>query len=284
MCRQIVFPKEWLKVSRIPDFETIKHASPSGSEYWSARDLLPLLGYKNWQNFEIAIRRAKIACEQVGQILEHHFTDASKPIVGGKGAVQNVKDYLLSRFACYLIAQNGDPRKPEIAAAQAYFATSTRENELYKLYTEQQERLARRERIEENTNSLKRTVSRAGVLPKDWGKFENAGYEGLYNGLNKEAIKAVKGIDPKEDILDRMGKLELSANDFRITQTEDKVSKEGIVGLGAASTAHQQVGETVRKAIEKIGGTLPEELPTEPSIKPLLTGKRKKSRPLPQRD
>ena len=132
-----------------PDFESIKQTSPYDAEYWSARDLAPLLGYSNWQNFEVAIKRGKTACEQVGQVVADHFTDASKMVVVGSGARRNVKDYYLSRFACYLIAQNGDPRKPEIAAAQAYFAVSTRRHEIHQLYEEQQKRLQLRERVSE---------------------------------------------------------------------------------------------------------------------------------------
>src|SRR5947209_3812465 len=137
-----------------PDFESIKQVSPYQAEYWSARDLAPLLGYSNWQNFEVAIERGKTACSQVGQEIFDHFIDASKTIQTGKGAQREIKDYYLSRFACYLIAQNGDPRKPEIASAQAYFAISTRQHEIHQLFEEQQKRLQLRERVSENNRRL----------------------------------------------------------------------------------------------------------------------------------
>src|SRR5712692_6347225 len=154
-----------------PDFESIKQISPYGAEYWSARDLAPLLGYTKWQNFEVAIERATIACKQVGQVVSDHFTEASKVIVVGKGAKQTLKDYLLSRFACYSIAQNGDPRKKEIAAAQAYFIISTRENELTHLLIEQEKRLHLRERVSENNKKLAEAASQAGVLSENFGIF-----------------------------------------------------------------------------------------------------------------
>ncbi len=149
-----------------PDFDSIKQNNVYGVEYWSARDLMPLLGYDKWQRFEDAIRRAKMACEQTGNNVDDHFTGAGKPIIGGKGAVQNVRDYHLSRFACYLVAQNGDPRKPEIAAAQTYFAVSTRKNELHELYKEQQERLNTRLKVSDSYKALGEAASikwRAGL-------------------------------------------------------------------------------------------------------------------------
>ena len=202
-----------------PDFESIKQISPYQAEYWSARDLAPLLGYNKWQNFEVAIQRAMTSCEQVGQNIPDHFTDASKMIIVGKGAKQTVKDYLLSRFACYLIAQNGDPRKKEIAVAQAYFAISTRKQELAQLLENQEERLKLRERVTENNKALAQAASQAGVLSQNFGVFQNAGYKGLYGELGVADVKERKQINQREDLLDRMGRAELAANDFRITQT-----------------------------------------------------------------
>ncbi len=263
-----------------PDFESIKQISPYQAEYWSARDLAPLLGYNKWQNFEVAIQRAMTACEQVGQIVTDHFTGASKSIIGGKGAKQTVKDILLSRFACYLIAQNGDPRKKEIAEAQAYFAVSTRRQELAQLLEEQEERLKLRERVTENNKGLAQAASQAGVLSQNFGIFQNAGYKGLYGGLGVLDIKERKQIDQREDLLDRMGRAELAANDFRITQTEERLHKEGIIGQTTAMEVHHEVGKKVRKAIEDIGGTMPEDLAPEPSIKPLLNAKHRKRKKL----
>jgi len=264
-----------------PDFESIKQISPYGAEFWSARDLAPLLGYTKWQNFEIAIERAMIACQQVGQTVTDHFTGVSKMIDVGKGAQRPVKDYLLSRFACYSIAQNGDPRKKEIAAAQAYFIISTRENELAHLLAEQEKRLSLRERVSENNKKLAQAASVAGVLSPNFGLFQDAGYKGLYGGLGVADIKERKQIDQREDLLDRMGRAELAANDFRITQTEERLRRERAIGQTKAIQTHHEVGKTVRKAIEEIGGTMPEELAPEPSLKPLLDTKRRKQKKLP---
>jgi DNA-damage-inducible protein D len=254
----------------VPDFESIRQISPYDAEYWSARELAPLLGYNKWQNFEVAVRRAVTACEQVGQIIGDHFTPDSKMVGIGSGAQRQVKDYSLSRFACYLIAQNGDPRKPEIAAAQAYFAVSTRRHEVQQLYEEEVKRVQLRERVSENNLKLAEAAHRAGVLSRSFGEFQNAGYEGLYGGLDVEGIKARKGLGKGEEVLDRMGRAELAANDFRITQTEERLRKERVIGQTAAINTHNEVGRKVRTAIEDIGGTMPENLPPEPSIKPLL--------------
>ncbi len=256
-----------------PDFDSIKQMSPYGAEYWSARDLAPLLGYNKWERFEVVIQRALTACEQVGQVGQNHFPASSKMVQLGSGAKRELKDYFLSRFACYLVAQNGDPRKLEIAAAQAYFAISTRQFEISQLLEEQEERLKLRERVSENNKALASAASVSGVLSQNFGTFQNAGYRGLYGGLDVANIKEHKGISQREDVLDRMGRAELAANDFRITQTEERLRKEGSIGQSAAIDVHHEVGKKVRKAIADIGGTMPEELAPELSIKPLLEEK-----------
>jgi DNA-damage-inducible protein D len=261
-----------------PNFESIKQISPYGAEYWSARDLAPLLGYTKWERFEGAIKRAMTACEQIGQIVSNHFPGDGKMVNIGSGGQREVKDYFLSRFACYLIAQNGDPRKKEIAEAQAYFAVSTRKHELAQLLENQEERLKLRERVTENNMALAQAASQAGVLSQNFGVFQNAGYKGLYGELGVVDIKERKQIDQREDLLDRMGRAELAANDFRITQTEDRLRKEGIIGQTNAMDVHQEVGKKVRKAIEDIGGTMPEDLAPEPSIKPLLGAKNRRKK------
>jgi DNA-damage-inducible protein D len=193
----------------------------------------------------------------------------------GSGSQRSVKDYLLSRFACYSIAQNGDPRKPEIAAAQAYFIISTRENELAHLLAEQEKRLHLREQVTEHNKMLIQAASEAGVLSRSFGMFQNAGYKGLYGGLGVTEIKEHKRVEQREELLDRMGRAELAANDFRITQTEELLKKAAISEQTEAIEAHHEVGEKVRKAIADIGGTMPENLPAEPSLKPLLDAKRR---------
>ena len=261
-------------MTQAPDFDSIKQTNIYGIEYWSARDLMPLLGYDKWERFDGAIKRAMIACESAGNAVSDHFPGAGKAIKTGKGAVQELKDYHLSRFACYLIAQNGDPRKAEIAAAQVYFAVSTRKLELQQLYEEQEKRLQVRERVTESNKKLNEAAENSGVQSKNFGHFHNAGYLGMYT-LTADGIREHKHIDFKEDILDVMGRAELAANEFRITQTERKLVNQGNLGEPVAIETHFNVGKEVREAIKRIDGTMPEDLPTEPSIKPLLAERKR---------
>lgn len=242
-------------------FEGLKKLTNHGAEYWSARDLQPLLGYEQWRRFENAIKKAITSCKQSGNNPDHHFASAGKPITGGKGAVQTVQDYHLSRFACYLIAQNGDPRKLEIAHAQKYFAIQTRRQELSDVLAADLERLELRKQTSEEFKALSGAARQAGVQDRMFGVFHDAGYKGLYGGLGREAIKTRKGIHPKEQILDRMDTTELAANQFRMTQTRDKLASERINNQQQAIKTHEQVGKEVREAIKRIGGTLPENIP-----------------------
>jgi DNA-damage-inducible protein D len=253
-----------------PDFESIRKVNPYGAEYWSARDLMPLLGYNKWQTFEGAIKRAITACEKSGQMAEDHFTGSGKMIGLGKGGQREVKDYNLSRYACYLTALNGEPSKPEVAAAQTYFAQAARENELRQLAEQQKQRVELRERVAEGNKSLNQSAMQVGVLSRNFGKFQNAGYQGLYGGLSLSEIKTRKGISPNEDLLDRAGLGELGANALRIDLTDRKLRSGEVVGENAAIRTHHQVGKKIREAIEDLGGPLPEDLPAEPSIKPLI--------------
>src|SRR6266851_4651234 len=266
-----------------PNLESIKQTNSRGAEYWSARDLMKILGYTKWENFKNAIVRAEEACKNSAQPVDSHFLQAGKMINTGKGAQRPVQDYLLSRFACYLIAQNGDPRKKEIAEAQAYFAVSTRRQELAQLLEEQEERLKLRERVTENNKGLAQAASQAGVLSQNFGVFQNAGYKGLYSELGVADVKERKQINQREDLLDRMGRAELAANDFRITQTEERLRREGTIGQTNAMDVQHEVGTKVRKAIKDIGGTMPEDLASEPSIKPLLDAKNRKRKKLPSK-
>ena len=206
-------------------FEDLKLTNAHDAEYWSARDLQSLLGYSQWRRFEQAIERAKTSCKESGNSPDHHFAGAGKPITGGKGAVQLVDDYHLSRFACYLIAQNGDPRKPEIAQAQRYFAIQTRRQELSDQATADMERLELRKQTAEEFKALSGAAQDAGVQNKMFGVFHDAGYKGLYGGLGRDAIKVRKAIPDKDNLLDRMNATELAANQFRMTQTRDKLGR-----------------------------------------------------------
>ena len=248
-------------------FEDLKQVNDHGAEYWSARGLQPLLGYSQWRRFEDAVRRAITSCEQSGNNPEHHFAGAGKPITGGKGAVQIVQDYQLSRFACYLIAQNGDPRKPEIAQAQKYFAIQTRRQELSEQFAADVERLELRKQTSEEFKALSGAAQQAGVQNRMFGIFHDAGYKGLYGGLGNDQIKARKGVPAKEQLMYRMNATELAANQFRMTQTRDKLAREGIRDQQQAIRAHEQVGKEVRIAIERIGGERPENIPAAERIK-----------------
>jgi DNA-damage-inducible protein D len=248
-------------------FEDLKKTNDYEAEYWSARDLQSLLGYCQWRRFEDAVRRAITSCEQSGNDPDYHFAGAGKPITGGKGAVQIVNDYQLSRFACYLIAQNGDPRKPEIAAAQKYFAVQARRQELSDQHAADRERLELRKQTSEEFKALSGAAQQAGVQSRMFGIFHDAGYKGLYGGLGGEDIKVRKGIPSKENLMDRMNATELAANQFRMTQTREKLAREGIRDQQQAIRAHQEVGKEVREAIQRIGGTPPEHIPAAEHIK-----------------
>ncbi|MBS0615223.1 MAG: DNA damage-inducible protein D [Verrucomicrobia bacterium] len=248
-------------------FEDLKKFNQHGVEYWSARSLQPHLGYSQWRRFENAIHKAIESCKQSGNDPSHHFAGAGNPIISGKGRTQVVEDYHLSRFACYLIAQNGDPRKPEIAHAQKYFAIQTRRQELTDKAVADLERLEMRKQASQDFKALSGAARDAGVQNKMFGIFHDAGYKGLYEGLGSEAIKARKGIDPKEQLMDRMDRTELAANQFRMTQTREKLKRENIRNQRDAIEAHELVGKEVRAAIAKIGGTPPEYLPPAEHIK-----------------
>ncbi|MBI5437841.1 MAG: DNA damage-inducible protein D [Nitrosomonadales bacterium] len=248
-------------------FEQLKQSNDHGAEFWSARDLQPLLGYTQWRRFEDAVKRALTSCEQSGNNPEHHFAGAGKMIEVGKGGAREVDDYQLSRFACYLIAQNGDPRKPEIAYAQKYFAIQARKQELSEQLAADQERLELRKQTSEEFKMLSGAARQAGVQDKMFGVFHDAGYRGLYGGLGGDAIKARKNIPAKEQLLDRMNATELAANQFRMTQTRDKLARENTNNQQQAIRTHEEVGKEVRAAIERIGGTLPEQIPPAEHIK-----------------
>ena len=265
----------------VQTFDGIKHVNEYGQEYWLARELQPVLGYKQWRRFEDAIERAKLACRNSGYDPADHFADVGKTIDMPKGAHKTIPDYSLSRYACYLIVMNGDPRKEVIAVGQTYFAVKTRQQELienYDILTEEQRRLAIRQEMKRHNASLAEAAHQAGVeKPIDYAIFQNYGYQGLYGGLKARDIANRKGLKKGQDILDHMGSTELAANLFRATQTEEKLRREQIVGKANANKAHYDVGKKVRQTIQELGGTMPEDLPTpEKSIQQLEREQRKK--------
>ena len=245
-------------------FESIKHIDENGIEFWYARELMVVLNYSKWENFKKVIDRSMISVENSGINILDHFADVRKMVSIGSGAEKIITDYKLTRYACYLIAQNGDNRKKVIALAQTYFAVQTRKQELsrqeYEQLSEDDKRLYTRNNVKDKNKYLFDTAKLAGV--KNYGKFNNYGYKGLYNGETAKDIAQRKGISSKDDILDYMSSTELAANLFRITQTDDVLKNKQISNEKDACITHHQVGKAVRDTIKKIGGTMPEELPT----------------------
>lgn len=261
-------------------FENIKHVNEYGQEFWYARELMIILEYKQWRNFNSIVDKAKIACESSKNKVLDHFADVSKMVKAGV-SYKEIKDIKLSRYACYLIAQNGDPRKKAIALAQTYFAVKTRQQELMENYdnlTEEQRRLAIRGEMITHNKSLAEAAQNAGVCtPKDYAIFQNKGYQGLYGGLGAKEIHARKDLKKSQKILDYMGSTELAANLFRATQTDEKLRRENIQGKYAAYDTHFEVGKKVRQTIKELGGTMPEDLPTpQKSVKQIEREHQKK--------
>ena len=245
-------------------FEDIKHIDENGVEFWYARELMPILQYSNWQNFEKIINKAKISCKNSDISVIEHFANVGKLSKRANNAEVEISDYKLSRYACYLIAQNGDSRKKVIALAQTYFAVQTRKQEItekeYSMLTEDEKRFYQRNLTRKGNYSLNQTAKKAGV--KNFDKFHNAGYKGLYNGETADDIAKRKGLRYREDILDNMGSDELIANLFRISQTEQKLRKDNVQGEKEANKTHYKIGKNIREVIAKNGGTMPEDLPT----------------------
>lgn len=245
-------------------FESIKHIDENDNEFWYARELMKVLEYKRWDKFLNVIKSAVQSCINSNVYISYHFSQVGKMIPIAKNATRTIIDYKLSRYACYLVAQNADSRKEIVARAQTYFAVQTRRQELlekeYENMSELERRIYQRNLTRKGNQALNETAKNAGV--KNFGEFHNFGYRGLYNGETADDISKRKHLRYREDILDNMGSTELAANYFRITQTEDKLRKENIKGETNANLTHYDVGKKIRKAIADIGGTMPENLPT----------------------
>ena len=254
-----------LKAKEYKRFEDIKQVRTDGTEFWSARELAPVLEYMKWENFQNVIKRAMIACENSGHSIEDDFPEVRKIVDAGITS-KPVKDYELTRYACYLIVQNGDPRKEVIALGQTYFAIQTYRQEVADHFNELDEdrrRLVVRGDIKQWNQMLAETAHNAGVITnEEFAIFQNAGYMGLYGGLDVDDIHKRKNLEVGQKILDYMGSTELIANLFRISQTEEKLRKDEVDNAKTATSIHYSVGKEVRSAIEKIGGTMPEDLPT----------------------
>lgn len=263
-------------------FEGARQVDEDGNEFWFARDLAPLLNYQQWRNFMQVIDKARLACEKSGRAVSDHFANVSKMVDIGSGAQREVADLRLSRYACYLIVQNGDPSKPVIANGQTYFALQTRRQELnddekFARLSEDEKRLAIRNELAEHNKQLAAAAKDAGVgTPLDYAIFQDHGYKGLYGGMGAKDIHARKGLKTSQKILDHMGSTELAANLFRATQAEEKLKRDNINSKQRANQAHYEVGQKVRQTIKELGGTMPENLPIpEQSVKQIESAKKK---------
>lgn len=262
-------------------FDSIRHVNEYGQEYWLAREMQVALEYKQWRRFCNVIDKAKIACEGSGNNVSDHFAGVGKMVSIGSDTERKIDDIELSRYACYLIVQNGDPRKKVIALGQTYFAVKTRQQELIENYdnlTDNQKRLAIRREMAEHNKLLVAAAKDAGVETSlDYAIFQNHGYMGLYGGMKAQDIRIHKGLKKNENILDYMGYEELAANLFRATQTEAKLRRENIQWKEKANATHYEVGKKVRETIKELGGTMPERLPTpEKSIQQIEKEQKKK--------
>lgn len=263
-------------------FEGIRQFDTDGNEYWHARDLQPLLEYASWDKFKRVIEKAIEACRQSGNAVDDHFSQTVKMVEIGSSAKREIEDCRLSRYACYLTVQNGDPSKPVIANGQTYFALQTRRQELHDDQTfvrlsENEKRLAIRNELAEHNKHLAAAAKDAGVeTPLDYAIFQDHGYKGLYGGRGAKDIHAIKGLKKSQKILDHMGSTELAANLFRATQTEEKLRRDEVQGKQKANQTHYQVGKKVRQTIDELGGTMPEAMPTpEKSIQQIDSAKKK---------
>lgn len=259
----------------ISAFEAAVELDDDGNEFWFARDLQPLLGYTKWDNFLTVVTRAKQACATAGHGCDDHFAGVGRMVPLGSGAEREIEDIVLSRYACYLVAQNGDGRKRPVAFAQTYFAIQTRRQEVanqeaqeYTPLSEDERRVLLRDEIKTHNRHLASAAKNAGVREGlDFAIFQTEGYKGLYGGLDVAGIRRRKRLAGKQAILDHMGSTELAANLFRATQTEEKLRREGIEGKEAANRTHYEVGAKVRQTIKDIGGDMPETLPAQEDIK-----------------
>lgn len=257
-------------------FEQIKRTTTTG-EYWSSREFAAVLGYGDYRNFEAVIEKAKLACFNSGHRIEDHFGDVTEMVALGSGSERPVKVIYLSRYACYLVIQNADPKKEIVAHGQTYFAIQTRRQELADETVEENRRLMLREEMRKHNVQLADAAKGAGVIePKDYAIFQNHGYMGLYGGLKQEDIHERKGLKKSQKILDHMGSTELAANLFRATQAEEKLRRDKVKGKDAANRTHRQVGQKVRQTIQELGGTMPEDLPPVESIKTIESKQRKR--------
>ncbi len=260
-------------------FERIKRATPSGAEFWSARELARVLEYSEFRHFLPVVEKAREACLNSTRLVDDHFEQILEMVGIGSGAQRPVEDWKLSRYACYLVIQNADPSKPLVALGQSYFAVQTRRQELAdeEALKEDKTRLLLRAEMKKHNKNLAGVAKQAGVVqPVDYAIFMDHGYRGLYGGLGMRDIHERKRLKPKEQVLDHMGSTELAANLFRTTQTEEKMRRENVRNKVHANRLHNEVGRKVRRTIHELGGTMPENLPVAESIKKVESAEKKR--------
>ncbi|MBV9114682.1 MAG: DNA damage-inducible protein D [Hyphomicrobiales bacterium] len=264
------------ELSELPEYghtmerlEAARRVSKSGVEYWTAREMSPILGYPVWSKFEPVLERARAAMESNGIDSSHHIAQTGKMVELGSGSERRVIDYFITRAACYLIAMNGDPSKAEIAAAQAYFAVQTRRMEIEDTLAADEKRLELREKVSRSHRRVSKIAQEAGVRSKMQGVFHDARYTGLYN-MSLRSVKAKKGLRDDEQLYDRAGPLELSANDFQMNLAADVITRDHIKGEQRAIATNRTVGLRVRRAMTDSGATMPEDLALEPPIKEIV--------------
>ena len=263
-------------------FESIRHTDEAGQEFWLARQLAEVLDYSQYRHFLPVVERAKEACLNSGQPVGNHIEDVLTMVEIGSGAQREIADIRLSRYACYLVVQNGDPSKPVIANGQTYFAMQTRRQELqdsakFAQLSEDDKRIAIRNELAAHNKYLSAAAKSAGVETSlDYAIFQDHGYKGLYGGMGAKEIHSRKGLKKSQKILDHMGSTELAANLFRATQAEEKLKRENVKSKQRANNTHFEVGKKVRATIRELGGTMPEALPTpEKSVKQIADAKKK---------
>jgi DNA-damage-inducible protein D len=256
-----------IKEGTVQQLDSLKHTTKNGVEYWFARDFQQLLAYADWGNFLNAVEKAKVACSTIGIEISNHFGDTTRMIALGHGAKREVPDIALTKLACFLIAMNAESSKIAVAQSQNYFANQTYKQELFDKLTETQKRTLVRDRVKSRNIDLNKTADSAGVI--NWALFTEAGYQGLYGGLGSKQVKTKKGISEKETILDCIGHEELAIHEFRLTQTKAKLIRDSVKGDYEARKTHNEVSRKIRDTIKEIGGTMPEDLPAETSLKQL---------------